>query len=333
MTGDPAAALLALAAAQHGAFTWAQALAAGWSRAAADGAVTSGAWQRVGRGAFCHRPTWEALDERDRHRCIVHARLLHKTSSWSVARRSAAVWHDLPLLGRDPVVPQLVRPKAHVSDRATSRHERLATLPEADVVVVDGLSVTGLGRTVVDLARGEGLRSGVVVADAALRAGLSQEVLLDVAQRCAGWPGGAEGLKVARFADGLAESPLESLSRVGFRRLGLPAPELQVEVWEGRRFVARVDHLWRATDTVGQADGALKYDGRRQVLADKWQDEWLENLGFEVVRWGWEHAWRPRGVLDVRVRRAMARGARQELDPRVRLVPTTLAQNLRRRTA
>lgn len=236
--------------------------------------------------------------------------------------------HDLPLIGPPPRQAQLQRDPGSSAPQARSRHERIATVAADELEVVDGISVSTVARALVDFARAETLRAAVVAADAALRRGLARSDLLEVASRCAAWPNGLQGLWVARFADGLAESALESMSRVACHELGLPAPELQIEVFHGEQLVARVDHLWRATNTIGQSDGAVKYDSRADVLRDKHQDEQLESLGFEVVRWGWDQAYRPRGVLDARLERGFVRGARQQIDPRVRLVTATIAQNL-----
>lgn len=328
MSTDPVADLHALALQQHGCFTWAQAADLGWTTAAAHVARRTGAWLRHSRGVHVLRDLWEGYDERQRHLCLAHGRVLARAPGWHAARRTAAVVHDLPLLGRYPTVPQLVSAPATQRARASSRHERLATLPADDSVVVDGLAVTSLARTVVDVAREETFRSAVVVADGALRAGATSEQLGAVLDRCREWPGARRAQDAIAFADGLAESALESISRVACHEVGLPAPELQVEVWLDGVRLARLDFLWRGTRTAGLADGALKYATREDVIAEKRQVERLEDLGLEVVRWGWDLAYRPQGLFAERLRRGMARGARQDLDPRLRFVRTTVAGNL-----
>ena len=63
---------------------------------------------------------------------------------------------------------------------------------------------------------------------------------------------------------------------------------------------------------MGEADGARKYDGRAPdaLLAEKRRQERLEELGFIVVRWGWDDAVRrPEATAD-RIRRAIARADR-----------------------
>ncbi|MCU1593392.1 MAG: hypothetical protein JWO12_784 [Frankiales bacterium] len=215
-----------------------------------------------------------------------------------------------------------------MTSKANNRHERLSVLPDRDRQVLDGLPSTTRPRTAVDLARDESFMSAVVVADAVLRAGTSQRELKDAAARMSSWKRGFAAVRVAEFADGLSESVLESISRVRTDERGLPRPELQVLVYLGDDLIARVDFLWRQHNAVGLADGALKYDSREQVMSEKWQIERLEDVGLEVARWGWDSAYRDKGDLEYKVRRAMDRGSRQLLDPRVRFVTTTIAQNV-----
>lgn len=316
-----------IAAHQAGAFSVRQANEAGLTRGEIA-AARDGLWLRLGHGVVVRRAVWDAMDDAARHRCHLSARLLVLRPGWMAARRTAAGLHGLPLLGGLPAVPQLLAAPQRVSDRASSRHERLATLAPGDTCRIDGLPSTSLSRTALDLLRAEDFRSGTVVADAVLRSGMSREHLAAAAARSRTWPGGAAALRVVRFADGRAESPLESLSRVACHELGLPAPEPQVEIWLGEELLARVDFLWRERKTVGEADGQVKYSSTADLWAEKQREDRLRRAGFEVVRWGWQEAWRPRGVLDVRVRDAFARAEGRALDPRLRFVstaPRTLA--------
>ncbi len=326
-------ALRAFAKVQHCCFTWDQALRCGWSHRCARDAINRRWWKVLYRGVYVDRDVWAGLDAAGKHRCRVAAKLLLKGPEWVAARESAAVFHGLPLLGKIPDEPRLLRDYAGTRANGGSGDERVATLPPSDIVVVAGVRVTSLARTVLDLAAEHEFRHGVVVADAALRRGLDQGELLALAEAHARWPGNAQALRVARFADGLSESVLESISRAPLLDLGIAVPELQLQVWFDGVMIARVDQCWRQVNTIGQADGALKYKGLSvdaalaRVRADKRQDETLESVGFEVVRWGWEQAWEPTLMGD-RLRRGFVRGAAQSLDPRVRLVPTTLAQSV-----
>lgn len=188
-----------------------------------------------------------------------------------------------------------------------------ARIEESDVIEIDGLRVTSLARTVLDLARTRPFDWGVATADAALRAGLSRETLQRECSRFAGVPGIARGRMVTGFADDRAESPGESRSRAIMQMQGLPMPLLQHEVRFGGRFVGRSDFAWPDLRLLGEFDGAGKYDalvppGRTPadvIMAEKAREQGFRDAGWWVVRWGWrdlaDHAafaHRIRGALD-----------------------------------
>ena len=129
------------------------------------------------------------------------------------------------------------------------------------------------------------------------------------------WPGIRKAREVIDFADGRAATPLESISRVAFRDLGLPRPELQVTLardhWGKPRIV--VDFYWPEFRLVGEADGLFKYDGdsSQALRAEKLRQEEIEDMGYVVVRWTWEDIWRRPEWVVMRLRNAMARQARR----------------------
>ncbi|MCW2598632.1 MAG: hypothetical protein JWM02_461 [Frankiales bacterium] len=322
------------AARQRGCFSYEQALVAGWHKAHVETAERTGRLVRVRPGVYAERDVLAALDQRGRHLLDIRAAQLALGPRWFAARRSGAVVLGVPLIGTPPSRPQLVADRVGEAE-THDRHRRLSALPRADRGACEGVQVVSPARVVADIAREESFRNAVVVADAVLGSGLEREEVLACLGRMRRWPGVAKARRAVEFADGLSETPLESISRVAMHELGLPAPELQVEVWLGGRFLGRVDKLWRQFNTVGEDDGVGKYGEddaslRTAFRKEKVRQEWMEDVGLEVARWTWGQAWRPRGVLDARLERAFARGRRQELDPRVRFVPTTVADRLRR---
>lgn len=97
------------------------------------------------------------------------------------------------------------------------------------------------------------------------------------------------------FADGRAESVLESLSRVSISRAGLPMPELQVRFILPDGSEARVDMYWERWRLVGECDGLGKYGAaegevavRRRLRAEKARQNGLEALGNTVRSWLWQ---------------------------------------------
>jgi hypothetical protein len=115
-------------------------------------------------------------------------------------------------------------------------------------------------RTVVDLARALPFAEGVAVADSALHATLtSQGELSTIIADCPRWPGIQRARDVIAFSDSRSESVLESLGRAAFHQSGLPPPDLQVWIGDDGEVIGRVDFLWRRYRTIGEADGAFKY--------------------------------------------------------------------------
>jgi len=74
--------------------------------------------------------------------------------------------------------------------RGRRLHLHTTPLAEGDVIEVDGIPVTGPARTVVDVARAVPFAPGVVVADAALEAGLDPAQLREAVERAGRRPGG-----------------------------------------------------------------------------------------------------------------------------------------------
>jgi hypothetical protein len=234
---------------------------------------------------------------------------------------SAGLLHGVSRLGRPPQRVRLYR-----ADGRPFRDDGVAVLrcglPSAHVTTVLGVPATTLPRTVVDIGRWASFRSGVVVADSAMRLGAGRGDLQRVAFDCARWPGVRKARDVIAFADPRAASALESVSRVVFRELGLPAPELQMTVaWDefgNPRIV--VDFCWPDFGVVGEADGLLKYDEdldpeRESLRAEKLRQEEIESLGYIVVRWTWDQIWRNPERVVARVRAAMREGARRRTRP------------------
>jgi predicted transcriptional regulator of viral defense system len=250
------------------------------------------------------------------------AHLLHVAAAIAAARsravashRSAAIVHGLSLIGPSPARRiELTR----APDDQGSRSRRpgvllhVAALPDSDIIRCRGVPVTSVSRTVADLARALPFAEGVAVADSALRAGLTSRDDLDaVLARCTRWPGSRRARRVAAFADPLAESVLESISRAAFHELGLPPPELQVWVGDEEEIIGRVDFLWRQHRTIAEADGAIKYTQPAQALAQLSRDARLREAGYEVVHFTWREITRVPAQVGAAIRTAFRRGGRQ----------------------
>ncbi len=279
-------------------FTRAEALAAGFSPEAIRHKLRSGQWIVVRRGVYTTAEAYAASPQ-----LVDAAAACRADPEAVVCRQWAAALLGVPLLRPPPDRVTLLRGDGGSSHR-NSVLLTAAALPAQDVTMVAGVPVTAAARTVVDVARNLPYADGVVTADAALHLGrVDPDDLQRVLAASAGWPGVRRAERVLAFADGRSESPLESVSRVIFDRGDVPAPELQVRIGG-----YRVDYLWRAQRVIGEADGAVKYDGSDPgaLLAEKLRQEDLEDAGYSFVRWGWQHTRRPDALCERVLRRLRA---------------------------
>lgn len=230
---------------------------------------------------------------------------------------SAALVHGISRLGQPPRRVRLYRERG-----GPWRDEDVAvlvcSLPPEHVTAVLGVPVTTAARTAVDLGRWVTYRSAVVVADSTLRLGVHRTDLEQVIARCRRWPGIRNARAAVAFADARAATPLESISRVAFHEMALPAPDLQVVLIRDELGNPKtiVDFYWEEFGVVGEADGLLKYDDedtRLSLRAEKLRQEELEAVGYVVVRWTWDDIWRRPEWVAMRIRRAMTEGARRRI--------------------
>ncbi|MGZ6825738.1 MAG: endonuclease domain-containing protein [Mycobacteriales bacterium] len=155
-------------------------------------------------------------------------------------------------------------------------------------LLADGMRVTSPARTVLDLATALPLPDAVVSGDSALRAGLVTAAELDRQARAAWGRGRREGVRVTGLLDPACGSVLESLLRVLLHEAGLPAPQTQLLVVDGREEVARVDFAWPGQRLVVEADGYAFHSDRAAFRQDRRRMNELERLGWRVLRFSWE---------------------------------------------
>lgn len=171
-----------------------------------------------------------------------------------------------------------------------THHSPLST---AERTTIDGYRITCIERTAVDLARSVPFDQAVAILDAALRLGADAALLGEIVAACAGWKGARVAREALAFADRRAESVGESISRARMLQVGLPAPELQVQVFtQSGIWVARGDFGWRKQGVIGEFDGQVKYMGTeaqvaRTVMREKAREQAIRDAGWWVVRWDW----------------------------------------------
>lgn len=264
---------------------------------------------RIARGAYAVPAEWDRLDERSQHLMRVHAR--HATRPNTVfSHWSAAALHGLPAIGGWPQHVHIRVAPGAGARTSGGVVRRAMPLHDDDITVVDGMLVTTIARTVIDLAASTDLMNAVAVADAALHVNgrrsespaTTSAVLREILQRRLPMRAHRRVRTALELAVTEAGSPLESVSRVGMWLGGFPRPSLQVPHRDRAGFVGEVDLEWPEYGLIGEADGAQKYleprfrAGRsvEQVLvAEKRREDRLRALGWRVIRWGWSTAIEP----------------------------------------
>lgn len=215
----------------------------------------------------------------------------------AMSHTSALVLHGLPAHDLDT---RRVATTRHRPGSGSRRGETAIChnldLDGSAVMEVDGIPVTTPARTIVDVARTSPFTGAVCAADEALRRGLCSPADLTAELGiAAGRVGISRARAVVGFADGRAQSVLESVSRVAISRAGLPMPQLQREFTLSDGTTAFVDMYWEEWDLVGEADGSGKYgidDGeeevRQKLRQEKKRQNDIEALGNIFRRWQWE---------------------------------------------
>ncbi len=320
---------------QANVFTAAQADALDLTYTIRRALVRSGVLRELRQGIFTTREQWESEDDRGRHRIVLAGALLIRGWQPRVTPyryvgglRSAAFLLDLPFQPDAALVEALNRedrrrlsPEAKAieaeiarirrgegpwrvdlisSDRCRRTYRngvnvRPATSPPEHLVLNQGVPITSMARTAVDLMRDGRPVDAVIAADGALHLGVEHCDLERVGRFCSSWSNGQQALDAIAFADGRAESAAESLARYTCaQHVEIPTPELQVELYDGRGLIGRVDLFFRKFRVVLEVDGYIKYtdpwcgDPEEALRRQHEREARLRTAGWTVVRTTWE---------------------------------------------
>ncbi len=295
--------------------TRSQAIAAGMTVGQVNRRLRSGAWVSLRAGVYLlpHRgeqPADRFEAERRRHRQHAVAAVLRHPHG-TIAGRSAALVHGMPLTSGVPSMVEIVVPHGHWTGRRAGVAVRSVVLEPSDHAWIPmGQALRGLpenqvddagadvarlhvpamtpARTWVDIACRDEQAQALSAGDRALRTGqMGVAEVESILARMAGSRGCRRAAAVLPHLDGRRENALESLSFGRFLEWRRPLPVLQHEFSDAAGFIGRVDFYWPAFALVGEADGRLKYTSPEVLYAEKRRQERLEGLGLRVVRWGW----------------------------------------------
>lgn len=269
----------------------------------------AGLLTRVVIGVYMLRAEWQAMDADERYRARVRAIALTSPPGTQFSHDSAAAMMFLPSLQPWPSKAHQLTPRGPggTSNTLITRHGMGLDPRGLDI---DGVTVTSLARTLVDMSCTTPFVRAVAMVDDGLRAprrgdprwglgipAVTKDDLYAEMETLAPYRGLVKAAGPIGFADGLSGSPIESFGRVQFHALGLPTPELQVEFFDDRGSIGFADFYWREFDLVLEVDGQTKYGGRRRyqtgmsieeiVLAEKAREDRMRRVVTSFTRLTW----------------------------------------------
>jgi very-short-patch-repair endonuclease len=292
----------ALAQAQHGLVTTAQAVKAlgpgrkaRWVGERRLVSVQPGVFRVAGAPA-----TW--------HQSVLAAVLA--TDGVASHRSAAEVWGLIQPAG---YVEVSISPDRQPTLRPPAGLHRIGDLHPELAVERAGLPITDAVRTVIDL--------GLVLPKWGVRDALSRGIttkLLGVKE--VGWlrdalaRQGRNGTGVMRMVleerlllGGADESVLEERFSALVRRQGLPMPAFQHEVWHGGRFMARIDAAYPELLLGIEMDGYESHSSPAAFQRDRTRQNRLVALGWTVLRFTWADVLRSPEMVAQTIREARAR--------------------------
>ncbi|MFC6236830.1 hypothetical protein [Longivirga aurantiaca] len=235
------------------------------------------------------------------------------------AGAGAAVSHETAAIVRTLWLPRRPSSLIHLTRggaiERTHQGVRLhgSRLPEEFVEDLDGMPVTTVARTAVDVARGLTLPDAMTVIDSAARLLIQQasgedlRVLRSVSRRAEllplalaplneafasvwTWPGTVVVRGAIELVDPASESPHESRSRGWMYEAKLPMPRTAYEVQGASGAWYASEFGWEKERVLGEVDGIEKY-GRTgdevtaAVRAERLRQADLQDAGWALARW------------------------------------------------
>jgi hypothetical protein len=271
--------------------------------------VRKGEFLSLRRGVYVAATRWRDLDARERYRLRVLAAVAYTNDNLVVSHVSAACLWDLPWFLAYPRAVHALYLAANGGRSSSVIARHTVGIPN-EFETIDGVFVTSLARTVIDVARSTSFVQAVAIADAALRrtdvavdgvppTTLTRSDLLQELDRLPLSQGTAKGRGVVEFADGLADRPGESISRVHIAMARMTKPVLQAPLFGASGRLWHVDFWWPEFNLIGEFDGRAKYTDERylrgrtsnQVLyEEKIREDDLRAAHHGFTRWPWEVA-------------------------------------------
>lgn len=268
--------------------------------------AAAGGLARLRRGMYATTAEWQSFDASQRYRALVYAIASTRRVPAVVSHQSAAVLWSIPVLGEWPQEVHFLTERATGGRSDPGVRKHAVGLETAHAVVVNGIAVTDVARTIIDLAATSDFVTGVVAADFAIhraRFGTRQPLttkhqLLETWESMLPFRGSARALRVIEFSSEDSGSVAESISRVNILLCGFPAPVLQKAVTVDGR-TDYLDFWFEDADIGGECDGKVKYFDERMlkgrssaevVYDEKLREDRIRRVVTGFIRWDYATA-------------------------------------------
>jgi len=268
----------------------------------------AGVLRRVRRGAYTAGELYDRADPATRHKLLAAAVVKQAKTRVIVSHVSAVPLHGGPTWGMPLETAHVTRPDGRAGRSEAGIRQHHGVLLEGDVVVRDGLEVTSPTRTALDVTTCLSAEASLVLVNDFLHRGLTTAA--DLRGRYAPMAMHPFTLRtdlVLRLADGRVESVGESRTFYLCYRWGIPAPDPQYAVCDGRGvLVARLDFAWPEYGVWLEFDGREKYLEFRKpgesvadtVLREKQRESMIAELtGWRCIRITWADLQRPKETV------------------------------------
>ena len=279
------AAISELSLAQHAVFGLDQLVELGLSPSAVRSRAAAGRLHRIHKTVYSLVP--KPLLKREG---LYMAAVLACGPGAVLSHRSAAVLHQLRDWGYT-LIEVTVPGRSGRTHPGVAVH-RSTTLTEADTTVVDGIPVTSLERTLLDLAEIVDQRQLERAFDQAeIVEGLDLNKINDQLARNATRPGAKKVRHVLEnhyIGSTPTENDFEEALLTLTRALGLPDPEVQfwIDPGDGGPQI-RADFAWPEQRIVVETDGEKAHGTRQAFQRDRRRDQRLIAAGWTVIRTTW----------------------------------------------
>jgi hypothetical protein len=258
-------------------------------------ACESGELVRLRRGVYLDRAQWDAKSGREQHILRIRAVLASARRPLVFAGVSAAALWGMPIEGSWPSEVTVLDEWRGGGRSEPGVRRTAAGFMSARTVELQGIVVTDLARTVLDVARKSRFAEAVGSVDWALSErnvnAITVSDLSEELDRLRPRTGGRHLELTVGFGTPLSGSFGESTARAVIHRLGFEAPELQTEFRDAEGSIY-TDFWWRRVRVAGEFDGKQKYtrqeftdgDPGEVVWREKKREDWLRRQVNGVVR-------------------------------------------------